>query len=249
MEDLLDIVSETLEALSHGADAKKRARQIKTLRGVRGTPMGEIAQIASAAWLECPPDLDDRETLTTLFATAWEDGLVAIGLLAAALIDQPAQGLDIALDWAQRVDDIATADALGWLVIGPGALLSKQPIGAVVGELRDHRRAEVRRAGVMAAMAYLPVPIEGPSAAPLRARLGQSRTQFVDTALSPAVAELAHASLRDEAPAVRKALRRVIRTWTGADAQAVVDWADTVRGGLPKLIRAEADRARRKASK
>jgi len=249
VEDLLDIVSETLEAMSRDADAKKRARQVKTLRGVRGTPVSEIAQIAAAAWQETPPDLDDADTLTTLFATAWEDGLVAIGLLAAALIDRPADGLDLGLDWAQRVDDVATADALGWLVIGPGALLSKQPVSTVVGELRDHRRPEVRRTAIMAAMAHLPIPIEGPAAAPLRARMGQSRAQFVDTPLSPAVAELVDGSLRDEAPSVRKALRRVLRTWGQADPHAVTAWAATVRGGLPKLLRTEVDRAARKASR
>ena len=246
MDDLLDIVSETLEAMSVGTDARKRARQVKTLRGVRGTPPSEIAQIAAAAWLESPPDLDDPEALTTLFATAWEDGLVAIGLLAAALLDRPRDGLDLGLDWANRVDDVATADALGWLVIGPGALLSEQPIAGIVGELRDHRRPEVRRVAVMAAMAHLPIPVEGPAAAPLRARLGQSRTQFVDNALSPAVAELVSRSLRDEAPAVRKALRRVLRVWAKADPQAVTSWAETVRGGLPKLLRPEVQRAARK---
>jgi len=249
VDDLSDIVSETLEAMSSSQIAKKRSREVKTLRGVRGTPISEIAQIAAAAWEESPPKVSDSDALSELFGTAWEDGLVAIGLLAAAMVDNPMDGLDLGLDWAERLDDVATADALGWLVIGPGALLSKRPIKQVISSLKGHRRPEVRRAGVMAALAHLPTPIEGPSAAPLRSRLGQSHAQFVDTALSPAVADIASAFVRDEAPSVRKALRRVLRSWAKADPQAVVEWGDAVRGGLPKLLRAEVEKARRKASR
>ncbi len=249
MDDLTDIVSETLEAMSSADMAKKRSRQVMTLRGVRGTPMAEIAQIAAAAWQESPTSLDDADDLSTLFATAWEDGLVAIGLLSAALVDSPEDGLELGLDWADRVDDVATADALGWLVIGPGSLLSNRPVVRVTKGLRGHRRPAVRRVALMAAMAHLPVPVEGPAAAPLRARLGQARAQFVDTPLSPAVAELVSATLRDEAPPVRKALRRVLRTWGKTDPQAVADWGDAVRGGLPKLLRAEVEKARRRAAR
>jgi hypothetical protein len=101
----------------------------------------------------------------------------------------------------------------------------------------------------MSAMAHLPVPVEGPAAAPLRARLGQPRVRFVDEALSPAIADLCTAFLRDEAATIRKALRRILRSWADSDPAGVAAWADTVKGGLPKLLQPEVRRARKRATK
>jgi hypothetical protein len=102
-----------------------------------------------------------------------------------------------------------------------------------------------RRAVLMAGMAWTPARLEGPSAAPLRARLKVKQVRFVEHALTDRLAELADAFVRDTDPAVRKALRRVLRAWSKSDPAGAVAWAESVRGGLPKLYKSEIDRARR----
>ena len=239
-----ETLSETLEAFSDTKAARKVGRQVGTLRGVRGVPSGDIARIAAAAWHEDRPKLpEDATALSHLFSTAWEDGLVAIGLLGALVPDDPEGVLDLGLDWAERVDDVATADSLGWIVLG-GAVAAGA--GHVHG-LYDHRRPEVRRMALMVGMALTPTPLEGPSAAPLRERMAMKRIQWVETAASEALSDLAARFLRDEAVAVRKAMRRVLRAWAKADPTAVAAWGDAHRTSIPKMLRPEIDRARRKA--
>ncbi len=244
----MEHVSETLEALSDSATAKAAGKQTSSLRGIRGVPTGEIARIADAVYREDPPVLDEvGDELDQLFGAAWEDGLVAIGLLATCWGDAPVDALDRALDWAERLDDPVSADALGWLVLGP--------VAAVLGEartvrqrLRDHRREAVRRCGLMAAMAWTPATLEGPSAAPLRAKLGQKKLRMVEAARSDLLGDHLHAYLRDESPMVRKAMRRILRAWANDDPASVVQWGEEAGGGLPKLLRPEVKRAQRAAA-
>lgn len=238
-------LSELLDELSDADEATRIGKQVQTLRGVRGVRSAEIAHVASAAWLELDVGLPrDGRALTRLFGTAWEDGLVAIALLGAAVPDAPAAALRLGLDWAERVDDVATADALGWLVLGSAALLGSAGGGAVWSTTRGLHRPAGRRAGLTAALAWLPVPIEGPAAAALRVRQGTRHVQWVDAPRSAWVREALARHVSDDAPAVRKALRRVVRAWVAADPEAVVAWADDA-GSVPRLITPDVRRARR----
>lgn len=245
------LISETLEALSSNDVARKAARNVSTLRGIRGTPHGEIARVGAVVWQSDRPSLEDDDALTRLFMSAWEDGLLAVGLLAALVPDGPGEALDIGQDWLARLDDILTADALGWLVLGPAfAATGADPerLQTLVASGKGAHVA-VRRAFVMMGMAFLPVPLEGCSVAPLRARHQVDQLTFVEEALSPLLHVLAHAFLRDESPAVRKAMRRLLRAWVKADPAGVVAWEQSVRGGLPKMLSAETKRARNKVKK
>lgn len=231
-----DLLSEALEASSSRDEAVRIRRRVRPLRGIRGVAMSEVAQLVAAAWAEDPIVLpDDASALGHLFSTAFEDGLVAIGLLAAALPDAPEEALEVGLEWASMVDDVETADALGWLVLGPAVLTTGGELATL--PLLSHRRAAVRRAVVAGALALLPVPVSGPSAAALRERLGVRAVRFVDEPHSAAVQAVLDASWRDEAPEVRKAVRRVLRTWHGADREVASAWAGSVRGGLPVMLR------------
>lgn len=237
-----EIVSELLEAVADPDLARKRSREIRTLRGLRGVANGEVARIAAAVWLEQAPDIDDEAELSDLFGTAFEDGLVAIGLLAALLPDAPAEVLDIAQDWLNRLDDTATADALGWLVLGPAHLATGTPLPSPHQGLHPI----VRRAIVMAGMAYLPEEIEGPAAAPLRARLGTEAVRFVDEPQSSQVATLCEVAIKDPDPSVRKALRRVLSAWGRRAPDEAEAWIMAVRGGSPKMLREAVVKATRR---
>jgi hypothetical protein len=241
-----EVVSELLEAVADEEVARKRAREVRTLRGVRGVAFGEVARIAAAVWADARPSLDDEGELAALFATAFEDGLVAIGLLAALLPDAPDEAFDLARDWLSRVDDVATADALGWLVLGPGALAAGgDPVAALGGAIRGPHPT-VRRAAVMAGMAWLPIEIEGPAAAPLRARIGTAAVRFVDHPQTRAVAALLRAALRDEDPAVRKAVRRLLSAWAEHDPDAATRFLAETPGGVPKMLREACEKAARR---
>jgi hypothetical protein len=249
-EEQVEAVSEMLEALSDERTARRQRKHNRPLRGLRGVELGEVARVIGATWLESKPHpSEDGHALSSLFATAWEDGLVAIGLLAAGLPDAPEDALELGLEWAERIDDITSADALGWLVLGPGALACGRPLVSALSGLRGHRRPEVRRIAASAAMAATPAPVEGPCAAGLRARLGTSAVRFVDECQSGLLVEVANCTWRDERPQVRKAMRRLLRAWGKDDPEAVLGWADTVKGGLPAMLRDEVKRAKRKAAK
>ncbi|MFT7521916.1 MAG: hypothetical protein ACI9MC_004068, partial [Kiritimatiellia bacterium] len=240
-------VSEMLELVSDPTLARKRSKDISCLRGIRGTPNRELAQATSAAWLESRPKLPrDEDDLSTLFMTAWEDGMVAIGLLAALVPDSPQDVLDIGRDWAERMDDRVTADTLGWMVLGPASLACGEPPHQSLGAMLQHRRPEVRRAAVMAGLALLPESLSGPSAAALRTRLGVSEIRFVAEPLSPWLNELATACWRDDNPAVRKATRRVLSAWALHDPDAATEWMSHVKGGLPKMLRDGMEKSARK---
>ena len=248
-EDLLTI-GEMLEAMSDADTARRLGKQVQPLRGVRGVPMGEVARIAAASWEEFRPSLPkDAGALSRLYSTAWEDGLVAIGLVGACVPDAPRAAFELGMALIERCDDVATADALGWLVLGPAALASGRDLADAMSPIRGLPDGTARRAAVSAGLAATPTPIEGPSAAPVRARMQQARVRWVETCQSPTIARILDASLRDEAPPVRKAVRRLLRVWGQDDPAAVEAWAAGVKGGLPSMLRAEVDRARKKAKR
>lgn len=240
-----EIVSETMEAMADRQTAKKHAKQVTCLRGIRGVPTAEIARIAAAMWDEDPPGLPhDRGSLTRVFGGAWEDGLVAVGLLAACTPDDPEEAMDIALEWLERVDDLATADALGWMVLGPAWMSLGVPLDVLLEPTLRADHPVRRRAGIMAALALTTERLEGPAAAPLRARVGQRQLRFVADAQSAVLDQICTVAVKDDDPHVRKGLRRVLRAWSKSDAPAVAAWGEAIAGGLPKLIRGETVRAR-----
>lgn len=242
-----DLLSDALDAFADAKLARKLSRDIRTIRGVRGVPHGEIARLAAAAWLEERPRLpNDEDALDTLFGSAHEDGLLAIGLLAAALPDRPEVALDIGRGWLDRIDDLHTADALGWLVLGPGLLATGDDLGRFLGPLRGHGHPAVHRAGVMMGMAMTPTPIEGPAAAPLRARLKTKIVRFVDQPLSDRLTVVADVFLRDPSPPVQKGLRRVLGAWARFAPDEATAWMAEVRGGVPAMLRTEVEKSARR---
>lgn len=249
-----EAIGRALEAASSEATAKAAKKQIHTLRGVRGTPQGDVARIAAEAWKKHRPKLpQDELALDELFGQAWEDGLVAIALLAALGPDRPEDVMETGLDWLDRIDETTVADALGWYVIGAGALACGADLPALARRLSTHPKVAGRRAGVMAGLAMTPTPIEGAAAGALRARLGEKHVAFVSEPLSEALAGWCDAFVRDEDPTVRKGLRRVVSAWAEADPDAAEAWMEAVRGGAPKLLREaithEARKARRRAER
>lgn len=246
----IETLADALDALSTGDQARKKGQHVRTLRGVRGVPDGALARLLSAAWHEQRPRFpDDAVEIRNLFFGAHEDGILAIGLLAAVLPDDPEEAVELGLDLLESVDDTHTADALGWLVLGPGWLACGRPVHHLVGLASTFSRDSQRRAIAMSALAWLPEPLEGPAAAALRERTGQKVIAFSSEPGSEAVSEIVDGLLRDESPAVRKALRRVLRAWGQADPEAVTRWAASVRGGLPRILQSEVKRAQRRSER
>jgi hypothetical protein len=245
-----DDIARLLDEASTEEGARALRQQVQPLRGVRGVASGAVARIAADAWKKGGIALPaDEDSLSTLFGQAWEDGLVAVGLLAAATPDRPDEALDVGMGWLDRVDDVLTADAIGWLVLGPAVLAGKADLREILSELRSRDHAAVRRAAVAMGLAMTTERLEGPSAAPLRERLGTKEVQFVDNALSDRLGLLADTFVRDEDPGVRKGLRRVLGAWAADDPDAALDWVRNVRGGSPKMLREEIEKAVRKAKR
>jgi hypothetical protein len=241
-----ETVSDLLDALSDPRTARTRHKELSTLRGIRGVPTGEIARIAAATWQEMPPTMADEAALSTLFGTAWEDGLVAIGLLATLAPHHPDEVLDIGRDWLDRTDDNTTGDALGWLVLGPALAAGGRSPAESLGRELHHRRAAVRRAVVMSGLAFLPEPVEGPAAAPLREVVGTRRVAFVESPATEVVRDLLDATIRDEDPTVRKAVRRLAVAWATHDPDPAEAWVVALPGGAPKMVREPLQKAARK---
>lgn len=242
-----ELISASLEAASDGHTARKRARQVQPFRGVRGVAPRDVTRILVESWKASPLQLpDDEELLQTLFMTAFEDGLVAIGLLAAALPDAPVDVLDMAEDLLPHVDDTETADAVGWLVLGPGLLATGEGLANGALALRDappHRR----RTAVMALLTGLPEPVQGVAAAALRERMKTRNVVFVERVLSDEIERGLVAFMRDTSPVVRKAVARVLRAWGACDPDRVEALVSNFPGGLAKQLREEAERGIRKA--
>lgn len=247
-----DSISEGLQKASDADTARKRGKHIQPFRGVRGTPIADITRQLATCWKAQPAELPrDEEALNRLFYSAWEDGLVAVGLVAAAALESPHAALDLVERWLPAVDDVETADALGWLVLGPALAAAGEPVGQALSELRNRERPHARRAGVIGAMALLPEPISGPAAAALREKLGERRLVMSAEPQDAGVHAVLDAFLRDEDPHVRKAVSRVARSWAQCSPDAAEAWLGGVRGGVPKTLREEVEkgvkRGRRKA--
>ncbi len=189
-----------------------------------GTPDEAIAAIAAEAWTAGGWNLPDAEdALWALFEAGREDSLVAVGLLSANMPDKPDEVIDLARRWLNETDDLAVADALGWIVIGPCCLALGADLVGFAIDARAHPRAVFRRAAVMSAMALLPIPIAGPAAGPLRARAGED-VQFVESAVPTIVSGVIDQFKQDRDPVVREALQRVLTVWRRFDPQGVNAW-------------------------
>jgi hypothetical protein len=244
---VIEALDARIAAATEALPEEERAIGPQVLRGVRGLPPGKVAEIVAAAYREDPPKLpEDGPPLTALFAVAWEDGLAAIGLLATTVREHPSEAVDLALDWAPRVDDVITADSLGWLVLGPGAALSGR-VEEVLDELAALPRPEGRRIGASMALAYTPEKIEGAAAAGLREQLGLRQVRIVDQVRPDLLGPVCARFVRDAEPAVQKALRRALRAWADDDPASLVAWAPTIRGGLPRMLSDEVKRAKGRA--
>jgi len=238
-------ISEVLDSKADRGLATRKSQHVQPLRGLRGTPAGEVAKLIAKTWRKQKPSLFDcADDLHQLFLTAHEDGLVAIGLTAAGLVDDPDIALDLAGRWLEMTDDVETADAIGWLLLGPG-LLATGSASSLAGSAKDHR-AVVRRASVMACMAALPVPVEGPAAAGLRERVGDKHIAIVDAPHSPVVRSVMESTFRDADPLVLRAVARVLRTWGESDPEAVVTFLENIKGGIAKRLREQAQKGIRK---
>lgn len=242
-----DTLSETLELLSDGDLARKRTKQLGPFRGVRGVPQREVVNLLVATWNDDRPALEPHaDALYDLFMSAHEDGLVAIGLVAALLPDDPTEALDFADRVFKHVDDVETADALGWLILGPGLLAAGEPFAPSLLELAHADRPEQRRVALMATLACCPVPIEGAAAAALRERTGERKTAFVGEPLTALALPVWDAFVRDRAACVQKALHRVARSWAVVDPDPVEQWMLDFSGGVPKSLRADITKAAKK---
>lgn len=239
-------ISAALENKSDGLTARKRSRQVQPFRGLRGVALSDVTAILVESWRKSKPALPrDEDALRDLFMTAFEDGLISVGLLATLVSDSPADVLDLAEDMLAHTDDTETADALGWLVLGPALLASGESLSHAVLGYKDappHRR----RAAVMALLSALPVSVEGAAAAALRERYNTKRVAFVEAPMGDALEAALPAFFRDEAPQVRKAVGRVLREWGAFDPDRVEALVDGFPGGLSKQLRGEAMRGIRK---
>ncbi|MCB9684919.1 MAG: DNA alkylation repair protein [Alphaproteobacteria bacterium] len=237
-------ISARLEGASTEETARRYASAHRCLRGIRGVPMGDVARIGDEAAGWWHPSLpDDGQALSALFGAAWEDGLVAVGLLASTVAATPSEALALGLEWAERTDDPTTADALGWLVVGPAVLALGEGPDAALHRLAGHPRAETRRVAVAMALAGTPLEVEGAAAAPLRAALDMPHLRVVDELRTDLVRPVVDRFVRDVA--LHKPLRRLIRVWAVEDPASLLSWAGTVRGGLPAVLGAEVKRVRR----
>ncbi len=242
-----EVLSALLESKSEGELARKRGRDLKPFRGLRGVPHSVLIEVLVEAWQSEGVTLPgDEDLLTALFSEAHEDGIVAIGLLAVAALKAPIEALDLFDRWLELVDDVETADALGWLVVGPSLLSSGEPFAETLLDLKNSPRPHQRRIAVMACMAALPVPIEGAAAAALRAQMGERKIAFVEQALSDEIGPVLEAFIRDTGPPVQKALSRVLRTWASFDPDTVEAFINNIRGGVSKVLRAEVELGLRK---
>jgi len=193
----------------------------------------DVALDLGLAWLSL---VDDAETADALGLALIGPGLLATGAdlpaaaLAVAAGQAPGAGADGDLDDDDTDDD--DDDGSGRDAPDPR---------------RGGRAIWARRAVLAAGLAGLPVPLEGPVAAALRARLGMAHVAFVAEPQDAFVAGVLRAFVRDESPPVRKALLRTWRAWASVDPDAATDLLDAIPGGVSKVVRADVEGAARKA--
>ena len=235
-----------LHAASDARVAKRRMNQLRPLRGLRGVAPGEIARIAAGAWKR-GIDLDrDAAALAELFGGAHEDGLVAMGLCAAGAAQYPDIALDLAEEWLAQVDDLESADALGWIVLGAATSGDSSLIDWALDLSKDDLPVR-RRVGVAAGLAMTFERIEGPAAAPLRERLGARHVAIGQDCTR--IAHVADAYLQDDSPHVQRAVARLLRAWSQRDSTAASQWAERQPGGIRKAQRLAIEKGARKAER
>ncbi len=241
------VVSTSLEAESDGLVARRRMKQVRPLKGLRGVTPGEVARQAAATWRR-GVDLEvDEEAVHELFCTAHEDGMLALSLAAASVATHPGLVLGLAERWLEMVDDLETADALGWLVWAPALRACDEPVGQTLAKtIRSSGAPVVRRCAVMGGLALTPTRVEGPAAAALREVWRGDKRGLSAQAASAELALVADAAMKDKDPHVRKALGRVLRSWAASDPEAVAELLAGVKGGVPKQLRLEAEKGIRK---
>jgi len=238
-------ISRRLDQAAKDPVASRRLKQLQPLKGLRGVPLGEVAAIAAEFYQRKPAEFPrDLESLHALFCAAHEDGLVAIALAAVAAIDEPEDGLDLGFRWMELIDDLETADALGWLLLGP-ALVAQEAGGELCALVKDERPV-VRRCAVMACLSVLPVRVEGPAAACLRERAGERHIQMTESSNSELVVRVIRLAIRDRDPHVLRATGRVLRAWGESDPEAVALFLANEPGGVPKRLRELAEKGVRK---
>ncbi len=227
------MLEQALELAASDEVARATRTQVRSSRGIRGIATGDLARALDAAWRLDPPRLpDDLPLLDRLFATSWEHGLAAIGLTAALVPDEPNPVLATATRWLTDADDLVSADAIGWLLLGPARIAQGLGPESLVDETEPLRA----RAAVAAGLAWLPIPIEGPAAAAVRARLNQARAAWVSASDDAAVGQIATCYARHPDPHVQKGMRRLLRTWGTVSRDAAVQWTRAFPGGLPRLL-------------
>ena len=221
--------------------SKKRTLALKVLRGFRGAPARLIAELLEEdPYVELP---QGEEELHRLFMRAHEDGMIAIGLLSVAALSQAQEAYELAQEWLELIDDVETADALGWTVLGPIALqLSLSP-------LEGYRHASgvyAKRAWVMSLLAAIPEPPKGAHVAGLRAHLQSEQVIFVDEPVLPVLQEAFPVLIKEEHPTLRKAVVALIRSWASASPEGIEAVIDLSKGNLPRWIREPYERGARR---
>ena len=238
-----------VRALHEASDtrvAQRRMKQLRPLRGLRGVAPGEVARIAADAWRQGIRLERDAEALAELFGGAHEDGLVALGLCAAAAQDAPDVALELIEEWMSQVDDLETADALGWIVLGAASTTVSTLLDWSLDLSKDGHPVR-RRVGVAIGLSMTLERIEGPAASPLRDRL-QARHVAIGHTPS-ALGQLASAFVQDDSPHVQKALARLLRAWATVEPVAAPAWADAQAGGIRRALSAAIAKGARRGER
>ncbi len=243
-------ISAQLQSLADDEHARRLRQHSRPMRGLRGVKGPDIGLVLRETWEAGPIELPmDAAGLGELFVTAFEDGLVAIGLAAARLPTQPREALELGMAWAEMADDVQTADAIGWLLVGPGLLLSAPTEAAEVLQEFAEAGPSQRRVALAACLAALPVPVEGPAAAALRLQMGVTDVAFVEAPLDTFLDQALEPFLRDAEPQVRKGVGRILRAWATFSPEAATSRANRVPGGIARQLRDDLEEGLEKAEK
>jgi len=214
--------------------AKKRRKNIQPFRGIRGVPHQIISEIlAEDPVAELPAD---RKHLSTLFAQAHEDGLVAIGLLSVACLQNPLAALELAEEWIGMIDDVESADALAKLVIGPAVVSLGLSFQERLDGAKQHS-ALAYRIEIISMVTLFPEEVKGPCVAALRSQLNQQSIIFSPTINVAPVLENLGIFYREENHVIRKSilyLLRVSASWSYPELEAFLS---SLHQGPPRWLR------------